>query len=80
MSRLILFLLTSSMESVFQRLPSSLAPCSVTSSWKDVDLAWHNLLFKGHPLLWDHLRIHLVTYIVPFHSMAFGIHSNPGGV
>lgn len=68
------------MESPFQRPPSSSAPCPVTLSQKDMELTWHSPFFKSYIVVMDHLRIYLVTCIVPSHSVAFGIHSNPGGV
>lgn len=58
---------------------ASSAPCSVTSSWKDVESGWHDLLLKGHIVAVGSPE-DAVTYIVPFDDMAFGILSHPGGV
>lgn len=44
-----------------------------------MELGWHSLLLKGHVIVVGSPE-DAVTYIVPFHSLAFGIHSYLGGL
>ena len=61
-----------------QRPPPSSAPRPVTSSWGDVESGWHAPLLRGYTVLAGSPG-DAVTYSVPFHGLAFGVLSHPGG-
>jgi len=77
MSSLLQFLPPPLMENTCPRPPPS-TPCPVTSSWEDVESSWRTLLLKGH-IVTAGSPEDAVTYIVPFHGLAFGVLSHPGG-
>lgn len=66
------------MENTRPRPPPSSAPRPVTSSWEDVESGWRALLLTGH-IVTAGSPEDAVTYIVPFHGLAFGVLSHPGG-